>query len=209
MKLAKLLLATLGAATLLGMLASGASARSFSASGQTLRATFFLILREREARERLEITGPFGTYRCALTLEGSLHARTIAKTPASLIGYINRADMAECSTTLFENRVLRETLPWHVRYRAFTGVLPNITNFSISIIGFAMQIREGAFGIRCLGTSTAEAPFILTFPREAGGALTSANASGTMTTRCEGGAEQRVTFGGSTSSFAPANITLI
>jgi hypothetical protein len=202
------LLCAVAAVVLFGIVVDSASARSFSASSQTLRALFFLFLREREVRERLEITGPFGTYRCALTLEGSLHARTISKVASNLIGYINRADMAECSTmNLFENRVLRETLPWRVQYRSFTGLLPNIGSLSISIIGFAMQIREGAFGIRCLGVSTATEPFILTYPREAGG-LTSANASGTITTRCPE-LEQRVTFGGGTGTFAPTNITLI
>jgi hypothetical protein len=181
MKRCRLLLAMLGATTLIGVVVGTASARTFSVSSQTFRTVF-------EPRERLEITGSFGTYRCALTLEGSLHARTIAKVASSLIGYISRSDMAECSSMgLLESRVLRETLPWHVRYRSFTGTLPNISTLAFSIIGFAMQIREGAFNLTCLGTSTAERPFVLTYE---------GRASGTMTTTCPGGMPLNVSFGG-------------
>lgn len=194
-------LGAVAAAILLGaVVVSSASARSFSVSSQTFRALFFQLERN---DERLEITGGFGTYRCALTLEGSLHARTIAKVASTLIGHVNRADMAACSTGLFENRVLRETLPWHIQYRSFTGVLPNISTFAVSIVGFAMQIREGAFNITCLGTSTAEQPLILT---RQGGAVT---ASGTMRTTCPEGLPLNVSFGGTTRTISPSNITLI
>src|SRR5215218_2217608 len=185
------------AGILLGAVVGSASARTFSTYGQTLRTVFFLFLREREAGERLQITGGFGTYACALTLEGSLHARTISKVVSSLVGYINRADMAQCSSGgLIESRVLREGLPWHVRYRSFTGTLPSIGNLAVSIIGFAMQIREGPFGLRCLGSSTAEQPLGMTYTREGGGALTAATASGTLRTACGEGISLTVTFEG-------------
>jgi hypothetical protein len=40
---------------------------------------------------------PFFTTRCQVTLEGSLHTRTIAKVQGALIGYITTARLA-CSS---------------------------------------------------------------------------------------------------------------
>jgi hypothetical protein len=215
----KLLLATLGAAALICALVGAASARTLSSSSQTFTVVFHLfrpqeIRREPEQNERLEITGAFGSYRCSLTLEGSFHTRTIAKTVGALIGYVTRASLNPiCSTSLFETRVLTETLPWHLRYRSFSGLLPNITTVSTAIVGFAFQIRENAFAIRCLGTSTAESPFVLDFTREtATGALRQASASGTITTNCPGGPAPRLTFGGTTrvaEAISPMTVTLI
>jgi len=217
----KLLLATLGASALICALVGAASARTFSVSSQTFRVVFHLFLPEEperrpEQNERLEITGAFGTYRCSLTLEGSFHARTIAKTASSLIGYINRASIppTTCSGMgLFETRVLTETLPWHLRYRSFSGLLPDITTVSTSIVGFALQLREGAFGIRCLGTSSAEAPLVLDFARDTStGAFREATASGTITTNCPGGPAPRLSFGGTarrTEAITRTTITLI
>jgi hypothetical protein len=201
----KLLLATLGASALICTLVSAASARTFSASSQTFRAVFHLFLpqepeRRPEQNERLEITGAFGTYRCSLTLEGSLHTRTIAKVAGALIGYITSASLNPiCSTSIFETKLLTETLPWHLRYRSFSGLLPRITSISTAVIGFALQLRETAFGIRCLGTSSAESPLVLDFNREATtGAVREAALSGTITTNCPGGPAPRLTFGGGT-----------
>jgi hypothetical protein len=59
---------------------------------------------------------------CRLTLEGSLHTRTMAKVAGALLGYITRVTAAECVAAM-----LTETLPWHVRYEGFSGTLPNIT----------------------------------------------------------------------------------
>lgn len=182
----KLLLATLGAMTLLCVAAGTASARSFSISNQTWRAIFYPFLpeearREPEQGEQIEITDESGTtiYRCRLTLEGSFHARSIAKVAETLIGYVNRAALGECE--FLDTRVLRETLPWHVRYRSFSGALPNIVGFTTAIVGFAMSIREPSSRV-CLGRSTATEPFILRWEREAGGRLSEASASGSITT---------------------------
>ena len=76
MKLIKTLLTTAAAALLLAGLVATASARTFSVSNQTLRSQF------REVNFAL----PFFTTRCQVTLEGSLHSRTIAKVMDSLIG---------------------------------------------------------------------------------------------------------------------------
>lgn len=195
----KLLLATLGASALICAAAGTASARTFSSSSQAFSATW----------SRFEITGAFGTYTCPVMLAGSFHTRTITKTAGSLIGYVNSASVGVCSTAIFETRVLTETLPWHVRYRSFAGLLPNATAISMSVIGFALQVKETAFGIRCLGTSTAEEPLVVNYVREtATGALTEALPSGTITTNCPGGFAPRLSFRGTTRVSGPT-LTLI
>lgn len=170
MKLSKLLLATIGAMVLFGALAGSASARSFSSTSQTLRAQF------REVR----FNGAFGNITCEVTLSGSLHTRTIAKTVGALIGYINAATLGPCREGTAT--ILTETLPWHARYLAFTGTLPNILTIRINVIGAAFRIREPL--ATCLATSSAASPAVGTFNREAGGVLTSAEIGGTIPTSC-------------------------
>jgi hypothetical protein len=170
MKVGKMLLVAMGVTVLLGALASSASAARLSASDSRFRATW----------ARLGITGGFGTINCEVTLEGSLHSRSIVKTSGNLIGYITSAAIRS-ACGIFELRVLRETLPWHVTYRLFAGALPNISGISTGIIGFAMRLRETAFGISCLLLSTAESPVFMTYNREAAtGRLNSASLGGTI-----------------------------
>jgi len=169
MKYSKLLLAAIGATVLLGAFVSTASARNISTSNQFLRATF------REVNFRL----PFFTTRCQVTLEGSLHSRTIAKVVGSLIGYMTSARLGPCSSG--SATILTETLPWHVRYAGFAGTLPAITSIRVNVINSSFRIRE-PFGITCLARSTATEPAIGTFNREAGGALTTAEIGGTIRT---------------------------
>src|SRR5438270_3751470 len=114
MKLCKLLLAVVGATVLLGALVGTASAARLSNSSTTFRATW----------TSAEFSGGFGTPRCSLTLEGSLHSATIVKTRGSLVGYITRASVGPCVNG--SATVLTATLPWHVQYDSFTGTLPSI-----------------------------------------------------------------------------------
>jgi len=145
MKFSKLLLGVVGAAVLMAALVSTASARSFETSSQTLRATF------REVRFR----GVFGTTNCVVTLEGSLHTRTIAKTVGALVGFITRATLGACSQGTAT--ILTATLPWHVRYAGFEGALPNITKLRTDVVGASFAVRETG-GITCLTRSTAAEP---------------------------------------------------
>jgi hypothetical protein len=170
MRLSKLFLATIAATVLLGAVVGGASARSFSSSSQTFRLTF----------SRLRLAGVFGSFSCRLTLEGSLHTRTIGKVAGTLIGYITAANLGPCQEG--QGTILRETLPWHVRYLSFTGTLPAITSLAINVIGYAYRIREPL--ATCLLRSTAESPVVGTFNREAGGALLTAEMGGTILTSC-------------------------
>ena len=165
MKLSKLLLATLGATVLLGALVGSASATRLASSSTTLRSTF----------REVTFSGAFGHIVCQVTLEGSLHSRTITKTVGSLIGYITAANLGTCATGTAT--ILRETLPWHAQYNSFTGTLPAITGITIRVIGAKFRVREPL--LTCLATSTTENPAIGTFSREtATGALTTGRISG-------------------------------
>jgi hypothetical protein len=171
MKPCKLLLASIGATLLMGALVGGASARNFSTSSQTFRAGFAFVIAE----------GAFGNITCQTTLEGSLHGRTIAKSVGSLIGYITRADLGPCA----EGRatILRETLPWHLRYSGFGGALPAIHTIRTSIVGYSYRIQEPFAG--CLMRSTVESPVALSFERNtAGGWIEVATVGGSIPTSC-------------------------
>jgi hypothetical protein len=183
------LIAVVSAAILLAALVSTASARSFSSTSQTLRSTFSRVIFEL----------PFGSTPCQVTLEGSLHSRTIAKVVGSLIGYITRAELGPCSSGSYT--ILRETLPWHLQYRGFTGTLPNISSISASIIGWSWRVREPGF-VTCLWRSTATEPAILTFSREAAGALTGSEIGGAIRT----GPECFEAIGTYTSDIGPVTV---
>jgi hypothetical protein len=159
MKLCKLLLAAMGATVLLGALVSSASARNFSVSEQHIRSSF----------SRVDFHFPEITTTCHVTLEGSLHTRTIAKTLGSLIGYITSAILGPCANGTAT--ILRETLPWHVRYSGFSGTLPAITSVTVHVIGAAWRIRESG-GIACLARSTTGEPAIGRFHIDASGHAT-------------------------------------
>lgn len=151
MKLCKLLFAAAGATLLLGALVSTASARNFSTSSQTLRSSWREVIFELP----IQIS-------CQVTLEGSLHARTLPKVLGSLMGYITSAILGPCSS--FTATILRETLPWHIRYSGFEPRLPEIRSIIVHVDGFAVKIRE-PFGISCLARSEALQPFIGRFHR--------------------------------------------
>jgi hypothetical protein len=112
----KLILAGMGATLLMAFAIGTASARNLSITNQNFRATF----------NNLEfIIEEISTTTCRVTLEGSLHARTIPKTAGTLIGYITRVITGQCNPNVVT--IQNETLPWHVRYIGFSGRLPDIT----------------------------------------------------------------------------------
>jgi hypothetical protein len=112
----KLVLATLGTTLLMALAVGTASARNLSVSNQTFRYTFNNI---EQAIEGISTTT------CRITLEGSLHGRTMAKVAGTLLGYITRVITGQCNPN--QVTILTETLPWHLRYVGFSGRLPNIT----------------------------------------------------------------------------------
>ena len=145
--------ALLGATILLGALVGAASARNFSISNQSLRGAFRAV----------EFETPSGPTRCPVTMEGSFHSRTAAKVLGTLMGYITSAILGPCSVGVAT--ILRETLPWHIRYSGFEGALPEIRSIIAHIVGAAWRIRESGFGITCLARSSAAEPAVVNFHR--------------------------------------------
>jgi hypothetical protein len=108
----------------------------------------------------------------------------LAKNELSLIGYITRASVSTCQIG-GPATVLTATLPWHVRYRGFTGLLPNITELRTTVTGAGMQIMEPSLGLVCLTLTTAGEPIILAFRRETTTtALTTSEVSGDIASSC-------------------------
>jgi len=143
----KLALIGLGATMLMAFGLSTASARNLSISNQNIRSTF----------ENLEFFAEgFSTTTCHVTLEGSLHSRTIPKTVGALLGYITRVTTGNCNNGV---TILTATLPWHVRYVGFSGRLPDITLILIRIRRPAFNVESGV-GFRCLSEAELEARFI-------------------------------------------------
>lgn len=174
MGVGKSLLAVFAATAVLGILVGTASATRLSSSSQTWKTTF----------ARVEYSINFMRVICPLTMEGSLHSRTIAKVAGPLIGNVTRAAIGPCS--LGSATVLTATLPWHMRYASFVGMLPRITALVADVVGFSIRAYSPASGITCLfGSSTAAEPFRLNFFREAGGALTSAEPEGEIMAEME------------------------
>lgn len=139
----------LGAVALLAVLVGAASANHLSFSSQTIRATW----------RTLEFRESFSTVRCAVTVEGTLHSATFAKTIGSLIGYITRASVSHpCTggTVWAENGGSNEllggtvpsTLPWHLVYEGFEGTLPNISGIRVGWLGASFLVR-GSLATLC------------------------------------------------------------
>ncbi|HEV7773731.1 MAG TPA: hypothetical protein VGO48_10640 [Conexibacter sp.] len=155
MKLSKLLLAVVGATVLLGAVASSASAGRLSFSSNSLNATW----------TRMIFTGGIDSVECEVIINKSLHSRNITKIRLALIGYVTAANVIRCARG--GATILRERLPWHIRYDSFVEALPNIAGIRTILVGSAIKIRE-PFGFECLTTSTPEEPIVLTYNLSAG-----------------------------------------
>jgi hypothetical protein len=141
----------------------------------------------------LRIRALEATSSCSLTLEGSFHSGSFTKTISSLLGFVTDG-RTEIGCT-----VLRETLPWHIQYQAFSGTLPNITRVTLRIIGAGLRVNMA--GTLCLMRSTEAEPLTETLTRDAGGVITSAELTGTITTRFEDCFGVRMTIEGRSGSF--------
>jgi hypothetical protein len=178
----KLAITALVATAALAALVSTATARNLSISEQSFRVTY----------SSLEFTSSAATIRCAVTLEGSFHTRTIVKSVGALLGYLTRATVRRPCTggTAWAhsgetNEALGTTvannLPWHIQYGGFAGTLPNISSLRLVLPGGLFLLRASLFGIVTLCeyvTTNANGNAIGTANREAGGALTTLTASG-------------------------------
>jgi hypothetical protein len=99
----------------------------------------------------MSFSGRFGTVECEVILNGAFHSRSMTKVIGGLIGYITAANASRCSRG--GATMLRETLPWHIRYDWFSGTLPNITAIGTRVIGLSFRMREPTFGATCLARS--------------------------------------------------------
>lgn len=158
-----------------------------------------------------------GRAQCPVTLEGSLHARTMVKSPGTLVGFILRARTSACSVgtavLLSVEDGQTSTLPWHIRYDRFTGTLPAITSIRWHIVGFSYRVVEEFE--TCLYASTAARPALLDLSREEGGsgALTTGRFFGTEAIPLAAGnvalCEQSGLLGGSGSVTLPGSSTRV
>jgi hypothetical protein len=183
--------AILGATALLAPIVGAASARNLSFSSQTIRATW-------TAMEFIQRSAGV-TLRCPATLEGSLHARTIAKVLNTPMGYITRAAFREASCSGGSIRVRSETLPWHIRYLGFTGTLPNITSIRENLVNLGFDITASFFGINVMCSYRTGAT-TRTFNREAGGGLTTATLEATNLPPDQGFPCEPIELGGTSNS---------
>jgi hypothetical protein len=148
----RLLLVALGAAAVLAATVGVASATRFEESSQSLRTV----------TERLEFIGFGGlfTVSCPVTVEGTLHSRTISKVSGALLGLITSAAVTSANCTGGSVTIPAASLPWHGRYDSFQGVLPRITALRGQLVGAAFQLRVRILGteVLCLYKSTAREP---------------------------------------------------
>jgi len=156
----RIALAALAAGCVLAVAVGSAGARRFEFSEQRFGIVF----------EEVGYSGGGTSARCKITLAGSFHSRTISKVAGALIGYITAGNVVPpCIEG--SARLLPETLPWHIRYQSFSGVLPRISSIEIGIVGWAyLQI---CIGQSCLFRSTAERPVSWFLNLEATGRVTS------------------------------------
>jgi hypothetical protein len=148
-----------------------ASANRLALSNQTFRIVW-------AEPEPLTFGYPaIATVRCAVTMEGSFHSRTISKVSGAQIGYITRAIAAHpCEgagevwflngTERTENELTGQTLPWRILYTSFSGTLPNITAVKVNILGmsFLASTLDAFLSKRkCLYITLAERPAIGVF----------------------------------------------
>jgi hypothetical protein len=103
--------------------------------------------------------GPFGRVTCPVTLESSLHSRTVSKVRGTLIGYITAAVIGEAECAGGTVTRPAETLPWHWRYDSFTGTLPEIERIKEQVIGASFRLT--VLGVSCLYQSTATSPLFM------------------------------------------------
>lgn len=175
------------------------------ASGNRLAGNL-LIGRARLAS--LEFTGGGATVRCPVTLEGSLHSRTVSKIAELLIGYVTRGTVGTC--TGGNARINTETLPWHERYVGFTGVLPRIETIRGKLIRPSWTIAASAIPVPCrytaaeiTRTAIVEANGTIT-----GGTFTKSNIA-SETFGCPGTNEMKGTGTIESESGGPAIVTLV
>jgi hypothetical protein len=89
---------------------------------------------------------------CAVTLDGSFHSATVAKVNRALIAHVTLSSLGRCVTG--SATILRETLPWHLQYGGFAGILPAPSTIQ-RLVGASWRLSVG-----CLARTTEERPAV-------------------------------------------------
>jgi hypothetical protein len=142
----KLALAGLTAAMVMSLTMSIASARRISLSNQRFVGIW----------PSLNLSGAGLNVNCPVTLEGSFHSQTLSKVSGALIGYVSSAKTNALGCTGGVDRILTESLPWHLQYNSFTGALPSISGLRMALIG--ARLRNEVEGFTCLFGTTQRFP---------------------------------------------------
>jgi hypothetical protein len=166
---ARVISAVLTAALLLAFAACSAAGNRLSYSNKEFRIVWSSLTFS-ESGGGLPIT-------CHVTLEGSFHERTFAKTPGALSAFITSATIGVCQEG--NATILGASLPWHVTYQSFSGTLPSITGVRYALIGAAFQVEPG-LGILCLARTTVTSPAAGNARRDANGRITSLGTDSTL-----------------------------
>jgi hypothetical protein len=88
----------------------------------------------------------FGTtIRCPVTLEGSFQEPGIQTATGTPVGTVNEARFGAC--TGGTATAAAGSLPWHVKFSSFTGLLPNIASVKMNVTDAA--IATVVIGLRC------------------------------------------------------------
>jgi len=143
----RLVLAVIASFVMLAAVVSTASANRVALSNSNIRAQFRQLIFSGSA-------GELAT-RCDVTIEGSFHSRTIAKVVNALIGFITRGTVNEPSCAgIATARINQESLPWHIRYRGFTGTLPLFTTVQLEMTRPKFTLTDKTFGLTCIYEGT-------------------------------------------------------
>lgn len=143
----KLVLAVIASCVMLAAAVSTASANRIALSNSNVRVAFRQLIFAGEAGEQ--------EVRCDVTIEGSFHSRTITKVVGALIGYITRGTVNESSCAgIARARINQESLPWHIRYRGFTGTLPLFSTVLLEMTRPKFTLIDKTFGLTCIYEGT-------------------------------------------------------
>jgi hypothetical protein len=146
------LLQGLAIACVLAALVESAAANRVEVTNQSIRLVW----------AELRVFTPDGvSSTCPVTLEGTFHARTFAKTSGLLVGYIteSKARITDCVFSGGVEGFAFLPVPYHIRWTSFRGTLPRIRKGRFQILGVGIQLR--ALGVTCLYKSSSAAPLFL------------------------------------------------
>ena len=165
----KLLLAALAAALAIGSLAQTASGSRLSLSE---RAATWSWLPFTIGSSALAIN-----LGCNITLSGSFHSSTFAKTTGALIGHITRAAIEPC--IFGAATILLNSLSWNRRFGRWTSSLPRISTVTTSVVGLSIRIDPDGIVPACLFRTTTENPAVFIDNIDAEGNVTGTTADPT------------------------------